>query len=393
MRLEPALAVQKLADERLPGGEVAVGLDPAAAGRDEPPLGHRAAQPLPQLRVVALDPLVVLGRGAGEAELGILVQKPQLGRERSHGLAPGFGERPEPGGVQVRVPDRHELVHPGGVAVLVQALKDRGVELAAEPVQLVAELAHPGGVEPLLALGLERAQRLEVPVQPPRVGVEDADVAAPQLGVLVAGELDVKPRPGERRLLMMAVEAVQREPVPPERALAVGLPEEPEALAGCRRLDPEPPGRPARSEPLARAERSEVERLGLVPGDPIDRAGDEDPVDRADVAVDARTEQHRGLRQPLPAVTLMANHRRELTLAPARRDLDAGGAAATAGSARGHLSPGTKHALRRRQRRRRARGPTAAAPGSPDLRLGGRPPTVAAPVQVRCPGPGRVAHA
>ena len=110
LALEPALAVQELARERLAGGQVAVGLDPAAADGDELPALDRRPDPLPEIRVALLDPRVLLRLRAGEAVLGVVLHVAELRAEAALHLAIRLGERPEPGRVDVRVPDRGQLV-------------------------------------------------------------------------------------------------------------------------------------------------------------------------------------------------------------------------------------------------------------------------------------------
>src|ERR687897_910137 len=125
--LEEALAVEEVAEQRLAGGEVAIGLDPRAADRDEPTGGDLLPDARPEPGLALADPVVVDGLRAGEAVLGVLVHQPQLGRERAHGLAAALGERPEPGRVEVRVADRGELVGVRAVDVLVQLSEEFGV--------------------------------------------------------------------------------------------------------------------------------------------------------------------------------------------------------------------------------------------------------------------------
>ena len=210
------------------------------------------------------------------------------------------------------MPDGRDSVGRGAVPALVEPLEDRRVELVAEPVQLGAELARPGGVEAAVRLGLERTERLEVPVQAPRLGIEQAHLAALDRHVLVTGELDLEARARKGGVVMLPVEPVQRPPVPPERRLASGLPQEPGALVVDRRLELEPPGRPARAEPLARRERTVLEPLRLFPRDAVDRACDQDPVDRVHLPVDALAEERRHLRESLPPVAVMADRQSPL---------------------------------------------------------------------------------
>src|SRR5262249_46458296 len=146
--------------------------------------------------------------------------------------------------------------------------------------------------------GLERTQRLEIPVQLPGVRVEDSDLAAFDLDRLVAGELDLEAPTGERRVVMLAVETVERLPVHPECRLAPGFPEQVRGRLGDGRRDPEPPRRPHGPEPLPRDMGPVVERLRLLPGDAVDRAGDLDALDRVGLTVDPLVQEAGGLREP-----------------------------------------------------------------------------------------------
>jgi hypothetical protein len=216
------------------------------------------------------------------------------------------------------VPDRRDLVHARAVAALVQRGQDLRVPLVAEPVQLGQELACPALVEAVVRG--ERAQRLEVDVEPPRVLVEPCDVAAAQLDgrVLpaeeaVARELDLEADPsaalripGDDGVVVMAVQALRGAAVEPEGGLAVGIPEQVDAAAGpCLgdgRRTPEPVGRPERPETLAERRRPVLELLRLVAGDPVDGAGDEQLFERARLRVDERSEALRRLREPTARV-------------------------------------------------------------------------------------------
>jgi hypothetical protein len=103
---EEAPAVDDLADQRLAGGDVAVGLDPHAADHLEAPLGHPLADALPDRRVAVAHPRQLLRLGDGEAEVGVAVHRGEGGRERAGALADGLPQRPEPGRVDVGVADR-----------------------------------------------------------------------------------------------------------------------------------------------------------------------------------------------------------------------------------------------------------------------------------------------
>jgi hypothetical protein len=83
-------------------------------------------------------------------------------------------------------------------------------------------------------------------------------------------------------------------------------------LAFDVRLELEPPRRPARPEALARLEGPVLEPLGLAPRDPVDRACNQDPVDRPPLPVDLLAEEGGGLRQPLPAIAVVAERQSPL---------------------------------------------------------------------------------
>src|SRR4029079_1030615 len=100
---------------------------------------------------------VVLGLRGAEDVLGVLVHEPYLRRERPLRLAPALLQRPEPGGVEVRVADRGELVRAAVRVALVQRGEDRagrrpggavvGVPGVAEVVEAGEQLARERGVD------------------------------------------------------------------------------------------------------------------------------------------------------------------------------------------------------------------------------------------------------
>ena len=111
---EEPLAVHELPGQRLAAGHVGVGLDPHAADRDDGAVGNGLLQPLPHL--------------AGSCPSSRRAAGPARTRTRSSGyscaravdvrdgpgdLAPGLAQRPQPGRVDVRVPDRGQLVRAG----------------------------------------------------------------------------------------------------------------------------------------------------------------------------------------------------------------------------------------------------------------------------------------
>ncbi len=107
---EEPLALHELADERLAARHVRVRLDPHAADWHEPALGDALAEALEELRVVLLQPRVLLRAGGGEHEVGILVHEREHVREGPGDLAARLAHGPEPGGVDVRVADRGDPV-------------------------------------------------------------------------------------------------------------------------------------------------------------------------------------------------------------------------------------------------------------------------------------------
>ena len=222
--------------------------------------------------------------------------------------------------------DGRELVRRARVPVPVQRREDRSVLLVAEAVQLLEQLAGPALVEAVLRVGRERPERLEVVVEPPRLGVEARELAAVQLdrGLLpaeeaVAGQLDLERdriaagrAPHEHRVEVVPVQALHRYAVEPERRLARRVPQQLDARARPRlrdgRAHAEPVRRPERSEPLAERRRPVVERLRLVVRDAVDLRADEQLVDRRRLRVDLRTQPRRGLREARARVLRVADH-------------------------------------------------------------------------------------
>ena len=261
--LEEALAVEELAHQRLARGEVAVGLDPRPADRE--PLAAR--DPLADARVesgrAVADPRVLLRLRAGEAVVGIALHQPQLGRERAHALAVGLLERPQPGGVDVGVADRGDLVRPRAVAPLEQRRR-----IARSPV-LQKRLSSRSSSPPQAPLRLvhQRRQHAEVARQLPGVAVE-----ARQLAALQAERGRDRLRPLRRRVQLR----------PAEQAVAGDLDARAQRLAGRRargehRVGAAVPGaadqplRPARRRPTP-SPRSWSPRGGRPARPPTPRA-------------------------------------------------------------------------------------------------------------------------
>ena len=280
--------MQEVAQQRLAGRQVAVGLDPAAADRDELPAATFAADPRPQLGLALLHPGVMHRLRAGEAVARGTRPCSRAGSlKRAHAFAVGLGERPEPGRVDVRVADRGQLVRMRAVRVLVELRQDRGVPVVAEALQPLAQRTRQARVDALA--GLERTQRLEVEVAAPGVRVEDARArsgaarrAPParrtcrcrrararrrsppaSLGVLRStrlGMVAVEPLGGtavepERRPRWRSPRAGRRAgpPTPPARSPRPGTSRSPRAARSARRAPPA--GSRARAPPRGRSGR------------------------------------------------------------------------------------------------------------------------------------------
>ena len=154
-------------------------------------------------------------------------------------------------------------------------------------------------------------------VEPPRVRIEDGDLAPLELGrhVLcaehaVARELEpeLEPLAARRRVEQLRfrslaaaarIQSLRALAVDPQRRLAVRHPPEVDApatpLVRHRRADVEPERRPEWAEALAERRGPVVERRGLVERDPVDRPGDEQRVWRLRQWIDELAEPSRGL--------------------------------------------------------------------------------------------------
>src|SRR5205807_3548148 len=282
---------------------------------------------------------------AREPELGIALHVGELRAERADSLAVALGERPQPGGVDVGVADRGELVGHRGVAALEQRGED-GLGLVpggailrpdvADAVQLRQQLAGPGRIEPLRGVGLEATEHVEVVVQAPGARVEARDLTAVEHDRLergirarqlaeeaVAGELDAEVEALAAGgacehhgvgagTVGTGVEALDGPAVHPEGRLAVADPEQVDALAapllrnGCAHL--EPVGGPERAEALSKPGGAVVETVGIVEVDPVDRPGYEELIRVAYVRVDLGADPVAHLGNAVAGVAGMAQH-------------------------------------------------------------------------------------
>ena len=107
---EEALAFQELPRHGLGTGHIGVRFNPHAAHRDELARSDLFLDPAEQLRIEILDPFQLLRRGAGEHEVRVFVHQGDHVGKGARALADGFTDRPEPGGIDVRVAGRHQLV-------------------------------------------------------------------------------------------------------------------------------------------------------------------------------------------------------------------------------------------------------------------------------------------
>ena len=107
---EEALALKKLPGHGLAAGHVGVRFDPHPAHRNELP-GADLVQDAPEeLRIVLLHPRELLGRGAGEDEVGVFIHQGDDVGERPGAFADGFPDRPQPGRIDVGMSGGNELM-------------------------------------------------------------------------------------------------------------------------------------------------------------------------------------------------------------------------------------------------------------------------------------------
>ena len=347
LALEEPLAIQELAHERLPRGQIAIGLDPGAADRH--PLAR--SRPMPdaviQVGVVPPHPVVLIGLRAAEPKLRVPGHVGGLRAEASHQLSMRLLERPKPRGVDMGMADRRQLVHNRAVSPQQQPLEDVGGLVpgtaigfdpdVAEAVELGQQLARPGRIQPVDGVGLQPAQHVEVVVKLPGLLVEARNLTAvehhrldgavapvhlpelavaceldPQVEMLAAGGVLNQQRVGPRPLVA-GVEALDRPAVDPQRGLAVGDPQQVDALSRPLRrhggLHLKPEGCPQRPELLAQPGVAVGQRLGLIDRDAVDRPRHHQPVGVARVGIDQRLDPLADLGDAGARVDGMAQHR------------------------------------------------------------------------------------
>ena len=152
---EEALAVEDLAHERLARRDVAVGLDPHAPDRLELSAFDLLLHAAVEVRVPVFHPRVLLGLGAGEPVVGVLVHQAHGGRKGAGALADRLPQRPQPGRVDVGVAHRAHSVGAGRGRPGQQLLQEGvgsgegpghvlQVEGAASPVEPGPDLGSTG---------------------------------------------------------------------------------------------------------------------------------------------------------------------------------------------------------------------------------------------------------
>jgi hypothetical protein len=104
--LEEPAADERLPHERLPRRQVRVGLHPERALQLHPPIGDRTAHPLIERRMPLLHPCHLLRLGAAVDVVVVPVDPVEGADVGARGLAAGLAEWPQPGHVEVAVPDR-----------------------------------------------------------------------------------------------------------------------------------------------------------------------------------------------------------------------------------------------------------------------------------------------
>ena len=155
---EEALSVDYLAYERLARRQVAVGLEPHRSLDLPPSGGDHLLYLAVKLGSVLFDRLVEIGLGGHEPVLGIALHKLDDGREGALRLLPRLPDRPEPGDVDVRVPDAdgRRAVAP---ALRIEILLEPGVRRLHRFGKVLSprleEIHHRQGAA-------ERGQRLHV---------------------------------------------------------------------------------------------------------------------------------------------------------------------------------------------------------------------------------------
>ena len=122
--LKERLSQKELPHQRFAGRNVAVRLDPRPSDRYELRTRDSLGDPLVEIRVAFLYPRVLLSLRAGELVLRINIHVRGLGTESSYALAVSLGEWPEPGGVDVSMSDRGELVAVVAVGLCVDRRED-----------------------------------------------------------------------------------------------------------------------------------------------------------------------------------------------------------------------------------------------------------------------------
>ena len=329
MLLEPALAVEELAGQRLPRGQVAVGSTHIAPTGSHCPRAtasrtraKSAARAPPATRMLCLR--------AREAVLGIRVHQPQLRGRRAHELAPRLLERPQPRPCQgERGRSRSRCSSPSGGESWAAAT----VAVEREGVQLGAEQSRPGpGRRPARAPARRAPSRSYRSLPRPSVEAGEPraqrDNAAHTLARLaeaeqvVACELELERDPlaalgarDERRRrpdhARPGVEPLDRLAAEPQRRLAARVEQRstraPAQPSGTTRSRAASTWRTAGRAPRP-APRRDREAERLLARDAADRARDLQPLDRDALRVHAPPRPLDLPGDPVPRVPAVRQH-------------------------------------------------------------------------------------
>ena len=268
---EVPLAGHELARHRLAAGHVGVGLDPHAADGDELPVRDRLRDPFEQFRVVLLDPGVLLGRGAGEPEVGIGLGELENVGERPSALADRLPHRPQPGRVDVGVTDGDDPVR-AGVRRTAQHLAQLGPggRRGAGDVVGIDHVEHRRqGMQDLEATRLGLGQLVHQPIEGADVAEQLPDSCVEQSDLELADLVD-RVVTGGGRVAERGGREVDRPDVGVRRGLEIevdggGRIEWHVIVERCHRLDRHAvrtPGQPLGLEPGTAAEAEVDDQLG-----------------------------------------------------------------------------------------------------------------------------------
>jgi len=141
---EVSPAVEELAHQRLATGDVRVHLDPGGPVHFPASLIGAPAYLVQHLRMILGDELIELRLAANEAIVGVAFHETQCRGERARSLFAGLRQGPQPGYVDMGVPDGAHPLRAGGCGAGGHSLSerlpcglDRGVEGVAQRLAVV----------------------------------------------------------------------------------------------------------------------------------------------------------------------------------------------------------------------------------------------------------------